>query len=241
MKAFTLKDSIKQLRSILTRWVHEPTLAHLESIRKHELDTVLGLMPSNCRLLEIGAGTGWQARAFKDHGYDVSAIDLPSSNYRENRVVPIMDYDGQNIPFADNTFDIVFSSNALEHIPHIYEFQKEIHRVLKPGGVAVHVIPSGSWRFWTNITFFLNAWSFPEAHGEQAKNAFTEIYYFSRPWWVRLFRETGWQIAAHHANRLFYTGSSVMDSRLDMKVRKKMSRVLGSSCHIFILRGNNTS
>jgi len=240
MKAFILRDRLKQLRSVLTWWISEQTLAHLENIRKYELDVVFGLMSSCGRILEIGAGTGWQARILESHGYDVRAIDLPSSNYRENRIWSVIDYDGKIIPFEDNSFDIIFSSNVLEHIPHIHEFQKEIHRVLKPEGCAVHVIPSGSWRFWSNITHFLKVWTIPKAHGEHARNAFTEIFYFSRRWWTQSFCKTGWQVVAHHSNGLFYTGSSIMDSRLNMNIRHILSRVLGSSCHIFVLRESNT-
>lgn len=69
-------------------------------------------------------------------GFDVSGIDIPSSNLKDDRIWPVTDYDGKNIPF-----DIVFSSNVLEHIPHIYDFQGEIERVLKPGSIVIHILP----------------------------------------------------------------------------------------------------
>jgi len=170
------------------------------------------------------------------HGYDVSGIDVPSSNYRASRVWPVTDYDGRHIPFEDATFDIVFSSNTLEHVRHIRDFQKEIRRVLKAGGVAIHVLPSSSWRFWTNITYLLRRWTVPGVHGEQAGDAVTEIYYFSRRWWRRLFDETGWTIVAQCSTRLFYTGESIMDSRLGMSARTRLSRLLGSSSNLFMLQ-----
>jgi hypothetical protein len=125
---------------------------------------------------------------------------------------------------------------VLEHIPPTYNFQKEILRVLKPGGWAVHVIPSGSWRLWSNITYLLKYWTVPPSHGEHAGNSLTEIGYFSRRWWARLFRETGWTVVTQTSNRLFYTGSSLMDSRLNVTTRSKLSSILGSSCNIFVLR-----
>ena len=227
---------LRKIRSVGTFWASERTLEHLKAIRTHELGIVLDMLPLTGRVLEIGAGTGWQARSLENHGYNVSAIDLTSSEYRVNRVWPVTEYDGKNIPFEDNTFDIVFSSNVLEHIPHIYEFQKEIHRVLKPNGVALHVLPSSSWRFWTNITYPLRSWTIPKAHGEHAGNSLTEIHYFSRRWWARLFRETGWIVVAQDSNKLFYTGSSIMDSRLSISIRRKLSRALGNSCNIFVVR-----
>jgi len=57
---------------------------------------------------------------------------------------------GYQLPFADNSFDYVVSSDVLGHIP----FDKkdvlfaEMHRVLKPGGRAVHVIETDATNIW---------------------------------------------------------------------------------------------
>ena len=112
-------------------------------------------MPQSGYILEIGAGAGWQASLLSQKGFAVEAIDIEQSNYSEQRIWPVRDYDGVHIPFADNSFDFVFSSNVLEHILHVEQFQAEIKRVLKPKGIAVHVLPSVNWRFWTNISFYL--------------------------------------------------------------------------------------
>jgi len=47
-----------------------------------------------------------------------------------------LDIQGSELPFADEFFDIVFSSNVIEHIPRkqYLEYLREIHRVLRPGG-----------------------------------------------------------------------------------------------------------
>ncbi|MDA8560536.1 class I SAM-dependent methyltransferase [Nitrospinae bacterium] len=235
MEAHSLKETLKKIRSFCTFYVAEQTPDFVKAIRLYELDVVSSMLPPEGRLLEIGAGTGWQAEALEKRGYNVSAIDLPSSDYRENRIWPVVDYDGQKIPFDDNTFDIVFSSNALEHIPHIYEFQNEIHRVLKLDGCVLHVIPSSSWRFWSSITHLLKFWTVPTVHGEHAGNFLTEIYYFSCRWWAQLFRETGWIVVAQKSNKLFYTGSLITESRLSISMRNKLSRNLGGSCNIFVL------
>jgi 2-polyprenyl-3-methyl-5-hydroxy-6-metoxy-1,4-benzoquinol methylase len=236
VKHYNLKQTLKKIRSFGTFYIAEQTPEHLKAIRAYELDVVLEMLPQKGRLLEIGAGAGWQTQDLDRRGYDVSAIDLPSSNYRENRVNSVTDYDGKRIPFEDNTFDIVFSSNVLEHIPHIYEFQKEIHRVLRPDGCALHVLPSSTWRIWSSFTELFRFWTLPTVHGEHAGNFLSEIYCFNSRWWARLFRETGWVVEAQKTNRLFYTGSSIMDSRLSMDARSKLSRVLGGACNIFVLR-----
>ena len=237
MKKRIFLKKIKNIRATVTSfYVAEQTLAHLEAIRLYELTCVIDSVPPDGRLLEIGAGTGWQAKELQNKGYDVSAIDLLTSNLRDNRIWPVVDYDGKMIPFEDNTFDIVFSSNVLEHVLHVHEFQVEIHRVLRPGGMAIHVLPSSCWRFWTNVTEILKNWRLPLVHGEHAGNAFVEIYTFGSWSWRRLFEETNWIIEVQKPIKLFYTGCSIMDSRLSINTRKKMSRFMGSSCHLFVLK-----
>lgn len=234
-----MKQIFKTMRSYGTFWLAKQSLNHLKNIRNHELEVILELLPPEGRVLEIGAGTGWQAQALAEKGYRVSAIDLPSSKYRKNLVWAVDVYDGKKIPFEENTFDIVFSSNVLEHVPHVYEFQQEIQRVLKPEGCALHILPSSSWRFWTNLTVLVRNWRIPKVHGEQAGNSLMEMYYFSRRWWVGLFRDTGWTVVGLDTTRLFYTGRSIMDSRLGISTRVKLGRVLGNSCNVFVLRKVN--
>lgn len=67
---------------------------------------------------------------------------------------PVIEYDGVNIPFADHSFDVVFSSNVLEHIRQIEPFQRELHRILTPEGRAVHIVPNFGWRFWANLAHY---------------------------------------------------------------------------------------
>jgi len=215
------------------------SLEHLESIRRFELEFALHSFPDSGRILEIGAGTGWQARALQTQGFDVDTIDLSASNYKDDRVFPVVDYDGHNIPFDDNIFDVVFSSNVMEHIPHLEEFQTEIHRVLKPGGIALHILPSSSWRAWTNITRILKTWRTPEIHGEHASGTLMEVLLFRKKWWQQMFERTGWQVIDMSPCPVFYTGSSIMDKRLSIRARQRISRVLGGSTSLFVLKENN--
>jgi len=217
----------RKFRSIFTFWVAKMSLPHLQAIRIYELELIMKNLPSGGRVLEIGGGTGWQAEALEKKGYDVSSIDVQASGYYEDRIWPVVDYDGHHIPFEDKSFDVVFSSNVMEHIPHIVDFQKEIHRVLKPDGVVLHLIPSSSWRFWSNVTSLIKYWWLPEKHGEHANNAIDEVYYFSQHWWTKLFENAGWKIESTGTNKLFYTGFWIMDSRISIPSRSKLSILFG--------------
>ena len=125
----------------------------LSRIREYELNRVLPCFNAGCRVLEIGAGNGWQARLLSDLGFEVEAIDAAESLLP--LVFPVQLYDGATLPFDDKSFDLVFSSNVLEHIPHVDGFQKEMQRVLRPGGRAVHILPSATWRIWSNLTHYI--------------------------------------------------------------------------------------
>ena len=91
---------------------------YLENIR--ELDFVLkkyrNIFLQSSSILEIGAGSGWQARELASRGYDVQAIDIAASTYSAENVFPIQQYNGEHLPFADASFDIIFSSNVLDRL-----------------------------------------------------------------------------------------------------------------------------
>ncbi len=130
--------------------------SYLHKIRMYELQKIIPFLPDGASILEIGAGVGWQAKALSNRGYSVEAIDLSTSRYASGRVWPVVDYDGEHIPFPNAQFDIVLSSNVLEHVKHVEAFQSEILRVLKPEGTAIHILPTFSWRFWAIISFYLS-------------------------------------------------------------------------------------
>ncbi len=131
------------------------SIEFLHQIRRHEIAFVERHLPPGIRILEIGGGTGFQAKLLAEHGYDVASIDIPQSNYAEERVFPVIDYDGAAIPFPDDSFDVVFSSNVLEHIRDRLRLYDEIDRVLRPGAYCLHAMPTGTWSFWTIVSHYL--------------------------------------------------------------------------------------
>ena len=245
-------------------------LSFAAEIRRQELELVLPYLWPGAKILEIGSGAGWQAKELTDLGYTVSGIDIVQDsklnyNYEQERVYEVDVYDGHTIPFPDNYFQVVFSSNVLEHISHVEEFQSEIKRVLVKEGISIHLMPSTSWRFWTSITFYLvrikrlftqkrsisnspdrtdisitlrisfGKRIIPPRHGERG-NLISEHYLFSRIAWVKLFRKTGWEVISTFSNGIFYTGEQFMGWKLPFKARRFLSKVLGGACNVYILK-----
>jgi ubiquinone/menaquinone biosynthesis C-methylase UbiE len=137
------------------------TIEFLHHIRTLELASAISEMPitsadplNKMTILEIGSGTGQQAKILTESGFNVIALDLATSAYKNQRVFPITEYDGKIIPCQDSSIDILFSSNVLEHIEDIDAFLKETHRVLTPQGVAIHILPTSSCRFWSLIAHY---------------------------------------------------------------------------------------
>lgn len=126
----------------------------LHVIRGYEYNKIVERFSPGLRILEIGGGTGYQAKRLTEDGFVVDSIDLPDSNYAGQLEFPVQPYDGRNIPFPEGSFDVVFSSNVLEHVLDLPYLQAEIKRVLRPGGYCVHLMPTGAWRLWTNVTHY---------------------------------------------------------------------------------------
>jgi hypothetical protein len=123
-----------------------------------------------------------------------------------------------------------------KHVPHFHEFQSETHRGLKRSGLAVHIVTSGVWGFWTNITDVLKYWRLPIRYSEHARNALTEVFVLGSNRWRAQFERTGWQVQTRATVGLFYTGNLIFDRKLPIGARVWLNRLLGSSCNVFALR-----
>lgn len=94
------------------------------------------------KVLEIGCGMGCMASQWASHGANITAIDLnPVAIEKTTRRFElfglkgdIREVDAETLPFADATFDLVYSWGAIHHTPGIEQAAREIFRVLKPGG-----------------------------------------------------------------------------------------------------------
>ena len=128
--------------------------SHLEDLRRFEIGQTKQWFKPGMRILEIGGGSGFQAQIISSWGCEVSSIDIAATDDRTSRYHAVHLYDGFSIPFADGTFERVYSSNVLEHVVNLPRMLKEISRVVKPEGIVIHVLPTSSWRFWTSLTHY---------------------------------------------------------------------------------------
>ena len=100
-------------------------------------------------VLEIGLGQGAESEQIIRRGARWSGLDLTPEAVRRARTrlhirsLPFEDVrqgSAVAIPWPDDAFDIVFSHGVLHHIPDVRTAAREIHRVLRPGGLLVAML-----------------------------------------------------------------------------------------------------
>lgn len=122
------------------------------------------------RLLDIGCSVAFFLKLAESRGWKVTGAEISkwASEFSRTQLgLDIFNGTLQDAKFADGTFDVVFSSHVLEHIGDPASLLKEMHRVLRPGGAVVSVVPtqfaSLTWRmqnrFWgdpppIHVSFF---------------------------------------------------------------------------------------
>jgi len=79
---------------------------------------------------------GWLRSASVDY----LSVDLYAPAMRKADVT--------DLPFEDQTFDLIWCSHVLEHVEQDRQAMRELHRVLKPGGLAIVQVP-----IWREATF----------------------------------------------------------------------------------------
>ncbi|MES3037613.1 MAG: bifunctional 2-polyprenyl-6-hydroxyphenol methylase/3-demethylubiquinol 3-O-methyltransferase UbiG [Bdellovibrionota bacterium] len=104
-------------------------------------DTIQKHFPKAFNVLDVGCGAGFLSNHLAVRGFQVTGIDLSESsltvakNYDETKSVEYINADAYALPFPDESFDVVTSTDFLEHVSDPQQVVKEISRVLKPGGI----------------------------------------------------------------------------------------------------------
>src|SRR5215212_4968280 len=112
------------------------------------------------RLLEVGCGMGTDLLQFARGGALCTGVDLTPRSVEISSLhlglygmrADFALADGERLPFADDSFDVVYSNGVLHHTPDTAGAVRELRRVLKPGGLArVMLYHRHSLYYWTEI------------------------------------------------------------------------------------------
>jgi 2-polyprenyl-3-methyl-5-hydroxy-6-metoxy-1,4-benzoquinol methylase len=109
------------------------------------------------KVLDLGCNTGYGSRIIKNSckeivGVDVSdkAIEM-ANNLHGKENIKFRVIDGKELPFSENTFDVVVSFQVIEHIVNEQEYFAEIKRVLVPGGKIIFTTPNRLIRLYPGM------------------------------------------------------------------------------------------
>ncbi len=102
-------------------------------------DFLLQHVPSHGKVLDLGCGTGRNMQWLKTSACSVVGMDLSHAmlSYAASKGNQVIMGNAINLPFKDQTFDLVYSFKVLPHVVEIGRAIAEITRVLKPKGIAL--------------------------------------------------------------------------------------------------------
>lgn len=113
---------------------------------------LLNLIPhenKNKKILEIGAGSGATLLYAKENGYakyvcgiDICSMDDSHQNHPLIDQFIISNVEKIELPFDENSIDVIICGDVLEHLIDPYNFISKLKKILKPDGVLITSIPN---------------------------------------------------------------------------------------------------
>lgn len=138
------------------------------------------------RVVDFGGGPGYYSQAFRRRGAWTVLVDADIDEIRlhgrrtPGSVVGL----AEQAPLADESVDLAFSSNLLEHVPDVAAAADEMLRVVRPGGLAVlsYTIWLGPWGGhetspWHYLGGHRAARRYERKHGTPPKNVYGQSMY----------------------------------------------------------------
>ena len=115
-----------------------------------------------------------------NHDYVTADIDSPIADVTADII---------NLPFNDNSFDVIFCNHVLEHVQDDTKAMKELFRVMKKGGMGIFQVPQDLNR---NVTFEDNSITNPK---ERAKifGQYDHVRVYGRDYFDKL-RSIGFEV-----------------------------------------------
>lgn len=103
-------------------------------------------------VLEIGSGDGTQLALLRNLAGSVVGVDVPNGSMVQTPQPGVQYYDGVTLPFPAASVDVIYSSHTLEHVQNWSALSQDMQRVLRPDGLAIHVVPTAAWRVLSWLT-----------------------------------------------------------------------------------------
>lgn len=170
------------LRTI-TEWFHE---RRIKDRRVHILSQhIVSLIPENCKILDVGCGDGKIASKIKSlmPGIEIEGIDVL---IRKDCEIPVIQFDGINIPYSDYSFDYILLIDVLHHTEYAQKLIQECARVAKKGIIVKDHLNNSKLDYWTL--------RFMDKVGNARYDVHLPHIYFSSQEWKNLFQNNSLEV-----------------------------------------------
>lgn len=174
------------MNKMVADWVvrlHRKKVAYLMGL-------IVPLIGDSRKVLDLGCGSGEISKALLEAGYDVSSVDVVDKAKVDG--IKVVVYDGKNIPFRDNTFDVVLVITVLHHVEKYKELLLEAKRV----GKKIVIVEDIYENWWDR----LNIWFW---------DSVLNLEFFGHPHqnrddvgWKKVFSELGFEVLEERSGRI---------------------------------------
>ena len=103
---------------------------NLKFLLKNRYEWMNEYIEKDWKGIDVGCGSGISK-------FYIKAKNFILTDYADNDWLDVKNVDALNMPFDDASFDFIVSSNMIHHVPYPVKFLKEMHRILKPGGLVL--------------------------------------------------------------------------------------------------------
>jgi len=116
-------------------------------------------------VLDFGCGEGYGTSMLSHHAINVIGLDIDTDSVAratkkyKSKNCTFMHYNGEMLPFKNNTFDVITSFQVIEHMKNEQQYLSEIHSYLKSDGLFILTTPnkalrgSGAAKPWNKYHF----------------------------------------------------------------------------------------
>ena len=169
----------------------------MKGIRQHRRDKYRKELTHACgfeksiRVLEVGSGKGQDILWFAKSGAFCTAVEISAKEcsiikekIRQEKVcatINVVRADGQNLPFQEDVFDVVFCNAVLHHILKPLQVIREMRRIVKDYGIVAAIDESNALNPFWHIAKFI-------AQSTRLSNCFSPL--LSGYYWE--FKDAGW-------------------------------------------------
>jgi len=151
------KLNVSVLHTLQT--TNRDVMSSIHRTRDEELLRTFGKCPKEafCNGLELGAGDCYQSHKISTYVKKYLCTDINPLGFSAEEGSKVM-YDALDAErvgeqFLPETFDFVYSSSLLEHLPNPQKAVSGIYKVLQEGGVFICILPNPFWRILNTILF----------------------------------------------------------------------------------------